>query len=312
MQAQIEGLSLPGGVYYLTPDTVAQLQHNLFRFWQYTELLKTSFSSSPTMTPMLLSGSPQTQAYKIVGSPHHQHQLYQQQEQQLQQQSGQRSPHLQNGTRHSSVPMGASPATSSGGLVQQSVAVGSMPAMSPHLPPAALNSSPVLPNSNLPAYTAAQSLQFQHQQQMQIAQEQMQMQQQISHQMQMRMMQQHQFAVAASQATMNQNQSGSMAQQSPHLLASQLQSSQMQAGMLPQGSMALNPYQQQIYQQQLHMQQQQQQQLQMQQQTPQQPPTSTTLISKKNPNIKRAPTKKQKDATAAGKNGDYGRGIVLF
>jgi hypothetical protein len=40
MEAQLEGFQVPHGVYYLTPDTVTQLQQNLYRFYNYTETLK--------------------------------------------------------------------------------------------------------------------------------------------------------------------------------------------------------------------------------------------------------------------------------
>lgn len=40
MEAQLEGFQVPHGVYYLTPDTVSQLQANLFRFYNYTDTLK--------------------------------------------------------------------------------------------------------------------------------------------------------------------------------------------------------------------------------------------------------------------------------
>ncbi|KAJ3225131.1 hypothetical protein HK099_007336 [Clydaea vesicula] len=40
MEAQLEGFQLNQGIYYLTPDTVSQLQQNLIRFYQYAEALR--------------------------------------------------------------------------------------------------------------------------------------------------------------------------------------------------------------------------------------------------------------------------------
>lgn len=259
MEAQLEGFQ--SNVYYLTPDTVSQLQQNLLRFFHYSENLKNQKqgcnSSTPTIgqmqfTPASPMARPSLLNQQQLNQQNLVAQLHQQQafmHQQLLQQSPQISHQLLQ--RSATGLPATSPLISASSLKPTQSNGPSPPQMSPESTPSILpqSTSPPKPSprqapQSLPSGSpminqmSSPALSNSHLNQQQLMMQQM-MQQQHHYQQQM-MLQQH-------QARLMQQQGGR-----PMMNA------------LGLNGMSLTPQQQQ--QLQMHYLQQQQQQALMQQQ----------------------------------------------
>ncbi|KAJ3382458.1 hypothetical protein HDU92_004752 [Lobulomyces angularis] len=70
LEAQLEGFQLNQGVYYLTPETVTQLQQNLYRFYQYTENLKIQHSRIASMQQGMGGGTANSKENATVNGLH--------------------------------------------------------------------------------------------------------------------------------------------------------------------------------------------------------------------------------------------------